>query len=687
MGTSAMPDLVNDRYRVGEVIGRGGMATVHLGEDTRLARRVAIKILRPELAADDTFHERFQREAQAVASLNHHSIVSIYDTGEIKPQGPDGVTRPYIVMEYVPGQTLRELIHGHGVEPDQAVEYMLGILDALSFSHRAGIVHRDIKPANVKVTPDGTVKVMDFGIARAVEDTQAALTQSQAVLGTAQYLSPEQARGAAVDPRSDLYSAACVLFEMLTGRAPFVGESSVAIAAQHVRDAPPAPSALNPQLPESVDHFMEKALAKDRERRFADAAQMRRALRSVLAALPGDLQATQAMDAAGTAESNTKTLPAVGTGAAAGAVVAAGRSETEEQTTAPDGQPVHYELDPDEESARERGGAAAARPERQRRKKGGGWILAAVLAVLLLTGVGIAGVVGVQWWQDRQAEQSATVSVPQVKDMDRTTAENTLRDAGLKPTFTTEEHESVPDKHVIRTDPSAGAQVDRDSTIAVTVSEGPGTVKVPSDLVGQSLDNARNAIQEAGLSVGVVSTANSATVPENVVLSTDPAGGTSLDRDSPVRLQVSTGRVTVPDLVGMSRSEAEAALCADIVQLNYNVAVRDSRNEATGTVLEQSPPAGSSVSQGSTITLTVARQVTPDPPEAPAPDSEPDGAPGDEAGSEADGASGEDSGDESDEERPAAEPTPKPKPESADGDGGGQGAERSSAPAPSRSRG
>lgn len=665
MPMPAMPDLINDRYKVGEVIGRGGMATVHVGEDTRLGRRVAIKVLRPELAADDTFHERFQREAQAVASLNHHTIVSIYDTGEIKPQGPDGVTRPYIVMEYVPGQTLRELIHGKGIDPEQAIEYMFGILDALSFSHRAGIVHRDIKPANVKVTPDGGVKVMDFGIARAVEDTQAALTQSQAVLGTAQYLSPEQARGASVDPRSDLYSAACVLFEMLTGRAPFVGESSVAIAAQHVRDAPPAPSALNPQLPKSVDRFMERALAKDRDHRFSDAAQMRRALRTVLVELPDDLEATQAMDPTQTADTNTKTLPAVGAGAAAGAVVAAGRSETAEQPVDANDDPLHYELDPDEDTEDVRPGAAAAAPAKRDKQKGGnGWILPAVLIVLLITGLGIGGVLGVQWWQNQQVEQPSMVSVPQVVGMDRTTAENTLRDAQLEPTFSTENSDSVPEKHVITMDPSAGDQVAVGSSVAVTVSDGPGTVDVPNDLVGQTLDNARNALREAGLSVGMVSTANSATVPENVVMSTDPAGGTSLDKDSPVQLQVSSGRVTVPDVVGMSRAEAESALRADNVRLNFNIAVRDSRDEATDTVLEQSAPAGSSVAQGSTVTLTIARQVTPSPTATPTPTPEPSEEPTAEPTS--------------------AEPTPSAEPESA-GNGSDERAERPT-PAPTRSR-
>lgn len=621
MGTSGLPDLINDRYEVGEVIGRGGMATVHVGQDVRLGRRVAIKILRPELAADETFHERFQREAHAVASLNHHSIVAIYDTGEIRPQGPDGVLRPYIVMEYVPGRTLRELMHGPGVTPEQAIEYMLGIMDALSFSHRAGIVHRDIKPANVKVTPDGSVKVMDFGIARAVEDTQAALTQSQAVLGTAQYLSPEQARGAAVDPRSDLYSAACVLFELLTGRAPFVGESSVAIAAQHVRDAPPAPSALNPQLPPAVDRFMERALAKDPRDRFVDAGQMRRALRELGGQLPGNLGATQPIDVTHTADSHTKTLPAVGAGAPAAAVTAAGRSEDAEPT-------VSAQYGRFDDDAADDGAAAASPAPYERRRSRRSWVVPVVL-LLVLALLGGGAVLGVRWWQDQQVEQVAQVSVPQVTGMDSTTAENTLRDAGLNPTFTTQHSDSVPDKHVISMSPAAGTQVDQGSSVAVVVSEGPENVTVPNDLVGQSLDYARQSLQQAGLTAGPVSTANSATVPHNVVLSTDPGQGASVARDSAVKLQVSTGKVTVPDVVGRSRAEAEQALRADDVRLNYDVEVRETEDAETGTVLRQSAPAGSSVSQGSTITLTVARKVTPTPSPTPSPtdDDEPTAEP------------------------------------------------------------
>ncbi|MDO4920123.1 Stk1 family PASTA domain-containing Ser/Thr kinase [Kocuria sp.] len=612
MGTQPVPELVNGRYELGEVIGRGGMATVHVGQDVRLGRRVAIKVLRPELAADQTFHERFQREAHAVASLNHHSVVAVYDTGEIRPQGPDGVMRPYIVMEYVPGQTLRELIHGPGIAPEQAVEYMLGILDALAYSHRAGIVHRDIKPANVKVTPDGSVKVMDFGIARAVEDTQAALTQSQAVLGTAQYLSPEQARGAAVDQRSDLYSAACVLFEMLTGRAPFVGESSVAIAAQHVRDAPPAPSALNPRLPSAVDRFMERALAKDPQDRFADAGQMRRAVRELAATLPGDMDATRPMAATGAAGSSTKTLPAVGAGAPTAVVTAAGRSEDTEPSPVADRE----RFDPDPQDRTAVPGSHSDRPEKPRRRRG--WVLALVL-VLLLALIGVGTVLGVQWWQAHQVEQVARVSVPQVKGMDSTTAENTLRDAGLNPSFTTEHSESVPEKHVIDASPAAGTEVDSGSTVTVRVSDGPGSVTVPQDLVGQSLEYARGSLRDAGLTVGAVETVNSATVPANSVVSADPVPGASVAKGSAVGLRVSSGKVTVPDLVGRSRSDAEAALRAEDVRLTSDVEIRETEDAETGTVLEQSAPAGSSVNQGSTVTLTVARRVTPSPTSTPTP--------------------------------------------------------------------
>ena len=266
------------RYEVRELIGRGGMAEVHLGYDTRLNRVVAIKLLRSDIAGDATFQERFRREAQSAAALNHPSIVAVYDSGEeVFTQADGSIKRvPYIVMEYVEGHTVRELLgDGEAVPISEAVEIVTGVLDALEYSHRAGIVHRDIKPGNIMLTSTGMVKVMDFGIARAMEDSAATVTQQHAVVGTAQYLSPEQARGEIVDTRSDLYSTGCLLYELLTGRPPFTGDSAVAIAYQHVREIPKPPSAIAADIPESLDRVVLKALAKSRDDRYQDAAHMR----------------------------------------------------------------------------------------------------------------------------------------------------------------------------------------------------------------------------------------------------------------------------------------------------------------------------------------------------------------------------------------------------------------------------
>ena len=243
------PRVLGNRYEVGDLLGRGGMAEVHIGRDTRLGRVVAIKLLRVDLARDATFQARFRREAQSAAALNHPAIVAVYDTGEeqVVEAGGSSVALPYIVMEYVEGRTLRELMHdGSPLDVDTALEVTARVLSALEYSHRAGIVHRDIKPANVMMTTTGDVKVMDFGIARALADASSTMTQTQAVIGTAQYLSPEQARGETVDARSDLYSAGCLLYEVLTGRPPFVADSPVAVAYQHVRRGAAAAERLQP---------------------------------------------------------------------------------------------------------------------------------------------------------------------------------------------------------------------------------------------------------------------------------------------------------------------------------------------------------------------------------------------------------------------------------------------------------
>ena len=276
--TGQFPKVLAGRYEIREMIGRGGMAEVHLGYDRRLSRIIAIKLLRSDIAGDPTFQARFRREAQSAAALNHPSIVSVYDSGEEQLPNPNGAIRsvPYIVMEYVEGHTVREFLgEGEAVPIPEAVEIVTGVLDALEYSHRAGIIHRDIKPGNIMLTSTGAVKVMDFGIARAVEDSAATVTQTHAVVGTAQYLSPEQARGEVVDARSDLYSTGCLLYELLTGKPPFTGDSAVAIAYQHVREIPRPPSSVAADVPESLDRVVLKALAKNRDDRYQDASHMR----------------------------------------------------------------------------------------------------------------------------------------------------------------------------------------------------------------------------------------------------------------------------------------------------------------------------------------------------------------------------------------------------------------------------
>jgi serine/threonine protein kinase len=292
---TSSPTTVGGRYELGEPLGRGGMAEVRRAVDQRLGRSVAVKQLRTDLAIDPTFQARFRREAQSAAGLNHPTIVAVYDTGEeIDPLS--GVAVPYIVMELVEGSTLRDVLReGRKILPERAMELTQGVLDALSYSHKAGIVHRDIKPANVMLTPNGEVKVMDFGIARAVADTSATMTQTAAVIGTAQYLSPEQARGETVDARSDLYSTGCLLYELLVGRPPFVGDSPVSVAYQHVREAPTPPSQLDPEITPEIDAVVLKALAKDPADRYQSATEMKADITRLLSGQQPTAQRTTAV--------------------------------------------------------------------------------------------------------------------------------------------------------------------------------------------------------------------------------------------------------------------------------------------------------------------------------------------------------------------------------------------------------
>ncbi|MFZ3452127.1 Stk1 family PASTA domain-containing Ser/Thr kinase [Arthrobacter sp. 7Tela_A1] len=594
--------ILNGRYEVGELIGRGGMADVYLGRDTRLGRAVAIKVLRPDLARDPLFQSRFRREAQAVAGLNHPSIVSVYDTGdqEITNGSPDDVRLPFIVMEYVSGRTLRDLIKAGEIGTDDAIAYTLGVLSALEYSHRSGIVHRDIKPANVMVTSEGTVKVMDFGIARAIADSAATMTQTQAVIGTAQYLSPEQARGETVDARSDLYSAACLLFEMLAGRPPFVGESPVSVAYQHVREAPPAASSFNPEVSPALDAVLEHALAKDRSDRFQNAHAFRDALEAsrngtaALAHRPSDTAPTEAL-----AVSKAPAVPV---------------PEEEPQTRAMarvreggplTSTPVDESLEDDHDQSPLPVGTGGERDPRHK-SRGRAWIITLFAAVALLL---TAGGIFAYNWANQPPPPPVTGAIPDVANMSQTDAINTITADGFRaPVIEQEYSDTVEPGLAIGTDPGAGSTVRFDSDITLLVSQGPSAVLIPDTLPGMSEAQARDTLRLLGLQGGNTATANSPDVQEGHVIETKPGVGTSVQVGSTVDLVLSTGKVTVPNLVDIDVEEAKAYLADPAYGLQATVEEVENSVVKPGTVTAQSEAPGSDVPQGSTITLTVAKE-------------------------------------------------------------------------------
>ena len=593
--------VLNDRYEIGELIGRGGMADVYLGRDIRLGRSVAIKVLRPDLARDPLFQSRFRREAQAVAGLNHPAIVSVYDTGDQESPGssPEDVRLPFIVMEYVPGRTLRDLVKAGEITTDKAVEYILGVLSALEYSHRSGIVHRDIKPANVMVTADGGVKVMDFGIARAMADSAATMTQTQAVIGTAQYLSPEQARGETVDARSDLYSAACLLFEMLSGRPPFIGDSPVSVAYQHVREIPPKASSFNAEIPAALDAVLERGLAKDRADRYQDA----HAFRDALLAVRNGVSAPDSTPATGTTEALTVSTPAR-------AAVDVSPIEDEPRTRAmarvQSGGPLTtsaHEEDDDADDALAFGATGERDPEQKARRRA--WITTLFIVLILLLG---AGSVLAYNLMNPKETAPVTATMPNVESKTQTEALNLILGAGFgPPTIESQFSDTVANGLAIGTDPEGGSVVQLDENVILYMSQGPSSVTVPTNLAGMTEPEARDALRSVGLQGGATTEANSATVPAGRVLSTTPAPGESVPVDSTVNLVLSTGNVTVPDLVGSTLEDAQAILSDPLYQLGVTVNEMENATIAPGTVIEQSVPAGMDVEQRSTISLTVAK--------------------------------------------------------------------------------
>ena len=576
--TSQFPQLLAGRYEIRELIGRGGMAEVHLGYDKRLSRIIAIKLLRSDIAGDSTFQARFRREAQSAAALNHPAIVAVYDSGEEELTAADGSvhTVPYIVMEYVEGHTVRELLgDGEAVPISEAVEIVAGVLDALEYSHRAGIVHRDIKPGNIMLTSTGAVKVMDFGIARAIEDSAATVTQTHAVVGTAQYLSPEQARGEIVDARSDLYSTGCLLYELLTGVPPFTGDSAVAIAYQHVREVPRPPSSVAADIPESLDRVVLKVLAKNRDDRYQDAAHMRADLLAAARGLPVSAPTTDTWSQA------TTVLDAVAPPSAA------------RIPSAP--APVEPPTEEKEEAER------SPRPW---------WIWP--LALLLIVGLGIViGLAASGHFSGSDPAPSATASatsaaVPDVKNMTEAEAKSAIEGVGLVYRHGDDvASDNVKKGLAVSSEPGAGTSAVLGTPITVHFSSGSAMVDVP-DVSSKTQSEAKRALEEAGLKVGNVTTEDSGTVDKDNVIRTDPVAGTSVSRGETIDLVLSTGQTSVPDnLVGMTQEEARAALEEAGLKVG-NVTTENSAEHDSGQVIRTDPSAGARVQRGSEVALVVS---------------------------------------------------------------------------------
>jgi eukaryotic-like serine/threonine-protein kinase len=585
------PRLLGDRYELEGVVGRGGMAEVYRARDIRLDRVVAIKTLRADLAQDQIFQARFRREAQSAASLNHPSIVAVYDTGEDRSTG---VPVPYIVMEFVDGQTVRDLmIEGHRLTPERTLEIINGVLRALEYSHQAGIVHRDIKPGNVMVTRNGDIKVMDFGIARAMNDSQATMTQTAQVIGTAQYLSPEQARGERVDARSDLYSTGCLMYELLTGRPPFQGDSPVAIAYQHVRENPVPPTQLDPELPRWADAIVLKAMAKAPGDRYQSAAEMaadvqRAASGMQVAAMPppatrmdyyggGYPDATQRMGATGQMMSGqTSTIPPYQQGGG------------------------YDDYDRGYGGYDRRGGARRWVP----------WLIGALVVVAAI-------VVAVMML----SSNGKSYFVPQVDGLSQQKAVQMIKTAGFVPSVQDKTSSSVPKGDVIDTTPANGSSAPKGSTVTVDVSSGQGKVQVPQIQPGEPESQAQTALQQAGLQAQIIQD-QSSTQPQGTIDHTSPQPGTQVTQGSFVKLYVSGGGATVQSYVGDPVGVAQQKL----QQAGFTVktifqASNSGAFVSPGTVWNQNPSSGVEP-MGSTVTLYVQPQsATPSQSASPNPSS------------------------------------------------------------------
>jgi eukaryotic-like serine/threonine-protein kinase len=561
--------LFDGRYRIVRKLGSGGMANVYLAEDEDLGRRVAIKILNDRYANDDLFIERFRREAKSAAALSHPNIVSVYDRGEA-----EGTY--YIAMEVIEGRSLKELIMTRGPLPiPQALAYSHEILEALRFAHRHGIIHRDIKPHNILIGE--RLKVTDFGIARAGASQ---MTEAGSIMGTAQYLSPEQARGAPVTASSDLYSVGIVLYEMLTGKVPFTGDSAIEIAMKHLNEAPKPPSKIRPEIPEELDQVVLRALSKNPEDRYQTAEEFSEDLHRVEAGLPL---------APGTSEAATALL--------AGAALAGGGSTEVLAGTAvtrPQGPPPPTARTPPPPPY---GPGYYEEPPRKRRRWGP-WLLVA----LLLAAAGIAGWYVFSQIQDQLAANEP-VAVPNVIGLKEEAAVNLIQQAGFEPDVQRAANADVEKGRVFDQNPNPGNRIQKGDRVTLLVSTGAPKTSVP-DVTGMNYGDAVQALNDANLNASK----NEVFSPKPVgqVVDQNPAAGENVVEGTEVVLDVSKGtkQVQVPNVVGMPEADARATLDQAGFEVTSTSAPSDTTPE--GNVSDQNPDGGTQAAKGSTVSITVS---------------------------------------------------------------------------------
>ncbi len=632
--------LIAERYELGSLIGRGGMAEVYSGTDTRLGRTVAIKLLKADLAADPNFESRFRQEAQAAARMAHPTIVRVYDAGEEITVDTFGVERrmPFIVMELVRGRVLRDLLHERRLSMQEAVDYTDGVLTALEFSHRAGVIHRDIKSANVMITESGSVKVMDFGIARALNEGSTTQSHTNGIIGTAQYFSPEQARGETVDARTDLYSTGVLLYEMLAGRPPFTGETAVSVAYQHVSEPVPAPSQFNRQVSPMLDQVVLTALAKDRADRFQSAEQFRDALHAAISAqsdgivLPPtapihtitDVQAPAAdatpaeADLEETNLADTKVLDPfeqMMAEAAKEATTTINVADFEYDTEADKSKPVESTetemLDEADnpfaelgvklsKAAKDSGDTLVAQKD-VKNATGLLWGIGTGAGVLFVGLIVWLAVAGASLFSPGGTDSG--IKIANVVGMTYDNAFTTLSDQGLLVDKQFAVSDTVLDGNVISTDPPAGTAVGNKTTVTIYVSTGKKLVLMP-DLAGMTEKDATAALTAAGLTLGTITQQNSADIAANLVISADQLPNSQIPAGTVVNIVTSNGLVLVPDVRNLDINAATSALTAADVGLKVQTEMSQGCTGTMGTiVVNQSIDPNSTTAQGSTVIL------------------------------------------------------------------------------------